>query len=212
MKVILNEDVKHLGEEGDVKEVAAGYARNYLFPRNLAVPCNKFTLAHFEGMREEIEARKAIKRKDAASLKERLEDTAIVIPMPAGPNGKLYGAVTTQTIVEELQKLGFEIERKKIDIQGNTIKTAGSFPIGIRLYENAVAEINITVEAQIAKTEAEKRAEKKQQRQRKAEAEDSAETSANETAETQSEVTEQVVESTGDVKTEQEEASTEATE
>ena len=54
MKVILNEDVKYLGEEGDIKNVAKGYARNYLFPRNLAVPCNEFTLAHFESRKEEI--------------------------------------------------------------------------------------------------------------------------------------------------------------
>jgi len=59
MKVILNADIKHLGEEGDVKLVAAGYARNYLFPRNLALPYNDMTVAYFESKKEEIEARKA---------------------------------------------------------------------------------------------------------------------------------------------------------
>ena len=112
MKVILNEDVKYLGEEGDIKDVAKGYARNYLFPRNLAVPCNSFTLAHFESRKEEIEQRKAVKRQNAAGLKEQLEALTLTIVMPAGPNGKLYGAVTNQTIADELQKLGFEIERK----------------------------------------------------------------------------------------------------
>ena len=72
MKVILNEDVKHLGELGDVKMVANGYARNYLFPRNLAVPYNDMTVAYFEGKKAEIEARKEQKRKDSASLKEKL--------------------------------------------------------------------------------------------------------------------------------------------
>ena len=89
MKVILNEDVKHLGEEGDIKDVAKGYARNYLFPRNLAVPCNSFTLAHFESRKEEIEQRKAVKRQNAAGLKEQLENLTLTIVMPAGPNGKL---------------------------------------------------------------------------------------------------------------------------
>ena len=74
MKVILNEDVKHLGELGDVKMVANGYARNYLFPRNLAVPYNEMTVAYFEGKKAEIEARKEQKRKDSASLKEKLEE------------------------------------------------------------------------------------------------------------------------------------------
>ena len=110
MKIILNEDVKHLGEEGDVKDVANGYARNYLLPRGLAIPYSKEAVAYFESRREEIEARKAVKRENAKSLKERLEALNIVIAVPAGPNGKLYGSVTAQTIAEELQKLEFDID------------------------------------------------------------------------------------------------------
>ena len=158
MKVILNEDVKHLGEEGDVKDVAKGYARNYLFPRNLAVPCNSFTLAHFESRKEEIEQRKAVKRQDAAGLKERLEALTLTIVMPAGPNGKLYGAVTNQTISDELQKLGFEIERKRIELPGLTFKSVGHYNATLKLYETAVAVLPVVVEAQ---PEAEKTAEVK---------------------------------------------------
>ncbi|MDE7140120.1 MAG: 50S ribosomal protein L9, partial [Treponemataceae bacterium] len=73
MKVILNQDVKHLGEMGDVKNVANGYYRNYLFPHGFAVPYNDVTVAYFESRKEEIEARKEQKRKDAASLKDKLE-------------------------------------------------------------------------------------------------------------------------------------------
>ena len=93
MKVILNVDVKSLGEEGDVKNVANGYARNFLLPRNLAVPYNETTVAIFEARKAEIEARKEQKRKDSLSLKEKLEAAVIEITMPAGANGKLYGAV-----------------------------------------------------------------------------------------------------------------------
>lgn len=156
MKVILNEDVKHLGEVGDIKDVAKGYARNYLFPRNLAVPCNAFTLAHFESRKEEIEQRKAVKRQDAAGLKERLEALTLTIVMPAGPNGKLYGAVTNQTISDELQKLGFEIERKRIELPGLTFKSVGHYNATLKLYETAVAVLPVVVEAQ---PEAEKTAE-----------------------------------------------------
>ena len=148
MKVILNEDVKHLGEEGDIKDVAKGYARNYLFPRNLAVPCNSFTLAHFESRKEEIEQRKAVKRQNAAGLKEQLENLTLTIVMPAGPNGKLYGAVTNQTISDELQKLGFEIERKRIELPGLTFKSVGHYNATLKLYEAAVAVLPIVVEAQ----------------------------------------------------------------
>lgn len=161
MKVILNADVKYLGEEGDVKNVAKGYARNYLFPRDLAVPCNEFTLAHFESRREELEAKKAVKRQDAATLKEKLEAAEIKILMPAGPNGKLYGAVTTQTLFDELQKLQFDIERKRIEIPGQTVKSAGEHRAVVKLYENSTAELKFTVEAQITEERTSKTVEKK---------------------------------------------------
>ena len=148
MKVILNQDVKHLGEEGDVKDVANGYARNYLFPRNLAVPSNEMTLAYFESRKEEIEAKKSAKRAAAAGLKEKLEATVLTLVMPAGANGKLYGAVTNQTLADELKKLGFEIERKRIEIPGLTFKSVGKYHINIRLYETAAASVQVVVEAQ----------------------------------------------------------------
>lgn len=148
MKVILNQDVKHLGEEGDVKVVANGYARNYLLPRNLALPYNEMTVAYFEGRKAEIEARKAEKRKDAASLKEKLEGFTVSLVMPAGPNGKLYGAVTNQTVADELHKNGFDIERKRIEIAGNAIKTVGKYHATVRLYEAATAELKIEVISQ----------------------------------------------------------------
>ncbi|MDY4903011.1 MAG: 50S ribosomal protein L9, partial [Treponema sp.] len=77
MKVILNEDVKHLGEMGDVKNVANGYARNFLFPRMLAVPYTAESVAYFEGKKAEIEARKEQKRADSKSLKEKLEGITV---------------------------------------------------------------------------------------------------------------------------------------
>ncbi len=148
MKVILNQDVKHLGEEGDVKTVANGYARNYLYPRNLAVPYNDMTVAFFESRKAEIEAKKAAKRQDAASLKDKLEAAALEIVMPAGQNGKLYGAVTNQTVADALAKAGYEIERKRIEIPGATIKSTGKYTCTIRLYEAAVAEVSFIVKSQ----------------------------------------------------------------
>ena len=159
MKVILNQDVKHLGEEGDVKVVANGYARNYLLPRNLALPYNEMTVAYFEGRKAEIEARKEEKRKNAASLKDRLEAFTVRLVMPAGPNGNLYGAVTNQTVADELHKNEFDIERKRIEIPGNAIKSVGKYHATVRLYEAATAEIKIEVvsqeeAAQVAETAA----------------------------------------------------------
>ncbi len=155
MKVILNQDVKHLGEEGDVKDVATGFARNYLFPRNFAVPCNAATTAHFESRKAEIDAKKALKRTEAAGLKEKLEAAVLTFVMPAGVNGKLYGAVTNQTIADEFKKLGFEIERKRIEVPGLTFKSVGKYHVSVRLYETSAATVPVIVEAQ-----AEKQAEK----------------------------------------------------
>ncbi len=165
MKVILNKDVNHLGEEGDVKVVANGYARNYLFPRSLALPYTPETVQIFEGRKSEIEACKEQKRANARSDKEKLEALALSITVPASANGKLYGAVSAQTVVDLLAKEGFEFERKRIEIPGVAIKNTGHFKFSVKLYENAVAEMHLEVKGQVdeasAKQERKPRAEKK---------------------------------------------------
>jgi large subunit ribosomal protein L9 len=153
MKVILNKDLNPLGEEGDVKDVAKGYARNYLFPRGIALPYTEKTVKIFEARREEIDARKSAKRQDALGLKEKLEALELVIAMPAGANGKLYGAVTSQTVADELTRQGFPTERKRVELPGNSFKSVGKYKVAVKLYESASAEIGLTVEAQIIKTE-----------------------------------------------------------
>lgn len=145
MKVILNHDVPGLGELGDVKDVAAGYARNYLLPRGLVLAYSGSTIALFEKRRAEIEARKAEKRKASADIKTRLEAEEIVLDMPAGHNGKLYGAVTNASIADELHKKGYDIDRKKIEVPGRVIKSVGNYKIQIRLYEKDEAVLRVAV-------------------------------------------------------------------
>jgi len=154
MKVILNKDLATLGEEGDVKEVAKGYARNYLFPRGIALPYTSRMIKVIEGRRAEIEARKEQKRLDARGIKEKLDTLELSLTMPAGANGKLYGAVTNQTIADELAKHGFQIERKRIELAGNGFKSVGKYKAAIKLYENQSAEIVVTIIAQEIKVEA----------------------------------------------------------
>lgn len=181
MKVILNDDVKHLGEMGDVKNVANGYARNFLFPHMLAVPYNPETAAYFEGRKAEIEARKEAKRKDAAGTKEKLEATLIDLTVPAAANGKLYGAVTSQTVADFLNKNGFDIERKRIEIQGVTIKSVGNYTALIHLYEATNAEVKISVKGQTTDAKAQEVTSKKEEPAAQAEA--AAEPAAEEKAE-----------------------------
>ncbi len=145
MKIILNEDVYNLGEEGDICDVANGYARNYLIPKNFAVPYTKENSAVFESRRAAIQKRKEEKRLAAAGLKERLEGMEIVLPMNAGEAGKLFGSVTSAMIIEELAKEGIELEKKQVDVPSNSIKMTGTYKILIKLYESESAEITVKV-------------------------------------------------------------------
>ena len=120
MKIILNQDIVNLGEEGDIKVVTDGYARNFLFPKKMAVPYNKQNLNMFGQKKLAIEKRKEEKRKEAMGLKERLASEVISVTMPAGEKGKLFGAVTSSTIVEELVKIGLKVEKKRIEIPENS--------------------------------------------------------------------------------------------
>lgn len=160
MKVILNNDVKYLGEEGDVKVVAAGYARNYLLPRGLVVRYNTQTAALFEAKKAEIEKRKEIKRQNARTLKERLEDSPFDIPMSAAQNGKLYAAVTTTIVSNALNARGFDIEKKKIELPKGVIKSVGTYHATIKLYEAETAKITFIVKANITEEEKEEAASK----------------------------------------------------
>ncbi len=146
MKVILYQDVTGLGEEGDIKEVARGYARNFLLPKKLAVLHTKENLAQLEHRRAAIEKRKDEKRKEALGLKERLEAEQITFTMPAGENGKLFGSVSSAMVAAELEKRGFQIEKKRIEIPDHTIRSTGTYKVRVRLYDKEEATVKLVVE------------------------------------------------------------------
>lgn len=146
MKIILSNDVLNLGEEGDVREVANGFARNYLLPKKLAVPYNRENLRVLESRRTAIESRKEEKRNTALGLKERLEAEQLKFAMTAGDNGKLFGSVTSSLIGEELDKLGFDIDRRRIEVPEGHIRFTGEYTVRIKLYGQEEAKINLLVE------------------------------------------------------------------
>lgn len=156
MKIILNQDVVHLGEEGDVVEVKDGYARNYLLPTKAAVIYNKSNAALFKSRAAAIEKRKAEKRAASASLKERLDNVSLSIVVPAGESGKLFGSVTSTMVQTELQKLGFEIEKKKIEVATHAIKMTGTYTVVVHLYENDLSHIKLVVMSEAEKIAADK--------------------------------------------------------
>ena len=184
MKIILNNDVVHLGEEGDVVTVKDGYARNYLLPTGAAVIYNKANAAMFKQRAEQIAKRKAEKRAASASLKERLDNVSISLVVTAGESGKLFGSITSQMVQEALLKEGFEIEKKKLDVPTHAIKMTGTYHIVAHLYENDKANITLNVlseaEVKAAAKKAAEEAKKAAEAEAKAKAE--AETKAAEEA------------------------------
>lgn len=148
MKIILNQDVVNLGEEGDVVVVKSGYARNYLLPNKMAVMFNKTNQAIFASRTAAIEKRKEEKRAASAGLKEKLDNVVITMVVSAGESGKLFGSVTSAMVQEALAKQGIEIERKKIEVPTHSIKMVGTYSVRVHLYEDVSAEIKLIVESE----------------------------------------------------------------
>ena len=149
MKVILNQDVIGLGEEGDIKDVADGYARNFLLPKKLAVLNTRQNLAMLEHKRAAIESRKEEKRTEAQGLRERLEAEEVKFSVPAGENGKLFGSVNNTLVAQELEKKGFQIEKKRIEIPEHTIRSVGTYKVKIKLYDKEEASVKVVVEGAV---------------------------------------------------------------
>lgn len=156
MKLILNQDVNNLGEEGDVVTVRDGYGRNYLLPTKAAMPYTPGNLAIVKARAAAIEKRKEEKRAASASLKEKLDGMTVTLVVSAGESGKLFGSVTSLMVQDALAKQGITLERKKLEVPTHAIKMTGKYEVRAHLYENDFSIINLFV-----KSEAELKAEKK---------------------------------------------------
>jgi len=145
MKIILMSDVKSLGTAGTVVDVADGYARNYLLPRGLGAEASKGSLALLEQQRRAKARRDAEAIADAEALGKQLEELQISVPVKAGGNGRLFGAVTSANVADAIRTaLGIEIDRHKVELPEN-IKSLGSYPVEIRLGKNTVAKTTVKV-------------------------------------------------------------------
>lgn len=144
MKVILTQDVKAQGKKGDVINVSDGYATNYLFKNNLAVPANAGNVSA-NNARKKAEADKiALETAEAKALAKQLEALNLVVKLDIGASGKAFGAVSVNQIDEELKKAGFEVDRKKIELE--TIKRVGAYYVNIKLYKGVTAKVKLTVQ------------------------------------------------------------------
>lgn len=145
MKVILKQDIKGVGKKDQIINAADGYARNYLFPKNLAVPADQGNMNNLKAKQESVQFRKGEDLKEAKQIAEKMKTITLKIAVKAGENGKLFGGVTAKEIAESLKKdYNIEVDKKKILLE-ETIKVAGVTNVDIKLNEGVMAKVKVMV-------------------------------------------------------------------
>ena len=144
MQIILTAPVDNLGAEGDTIGVADGYARNFLFPKGLAMPATPANLRRVESLRKKRVATLAAQLEDAKSVVTKLTKQSYTITAAAGEDGKLYGSVTSADISDALKKEGIEVERRKIVIE-HPIRELGVYDVDVKLHPDVVTKVKIWV-------------------------------------------------------------------
>ena len=148
MEVILKQDIKGLGYKDDKVTVRNGYGRNFLLPKGMAVLATESV----KKMHTEILKQRAFKedklRKEAASNAEKLAGVSIKVGAKAGESGKIFGSVTNIQIADALQKAGYAIERKNIELVEDNIKALGTYTAKVRLYKDVAATVSFEVVAE----------------------------------------------------------------
>lgn len=146
MKVILTQDVKSLGKKDEVVNVNDGYARNFLFPKGLAVEATAAALNQVKIRQGAEKHKKEQELAEAQELKKKLSDITVVIKSKAGANGKLFGSITSMDIAGQIKKdFNISIDKKMINLP-EAIKTLGATEVEIRLYQGVVAKVKVRVE------------------------------------------------------------------
>jgi large subunit ribosomal protein L9 len=147
MEVILREHLENLGRRGDVVKVAAGYARNYLLPRKLALLVTEGNRRQIERERAKYDAKEAEDRRAAEAVAGRLAALDIVIARKVGDTNALYGSVTASDIAEALEAKGFPIDRRKLQL-GEAIKQIGDVDLPVKLHRDVTATLKVRVVAE----------------------------------------------------------------
>lgn len=145
MKVILKADIKGVGKKDEVINASDGYARNFLFPKNLAVEANNENMAKLKAKQNSVKFQKEQEREEAKKVAEKLTKILLKIKVKAGENGKIFGGVSAKEIAQELEKqYQIKVDKKKIDLK-ETIKTLGIKTVEIKLFEGVIGKLKIDV-------------------------------------------------------------------
>ena len=145
MKIVLLKDVKSLGKRGDIKEVADGYANNFLLKNGLARKADNSALNESKGKAEANDYHKEQERQKALKLKEILDKETVILKIKCGENGKVFGSVTSKEIAEVLKAKGIDLDKKKIDLK-EPIKNTGNYKIAAKIYPNITSIFSLIVE------------------------------------------------------------------
>lgn len=145
MKVILKSDIKGVGKKDQVISASDGYARNFLFPKNLAVEANAENMSKLKAKQDSNAFKKSQEKEKAEELAERISKILLKIKVKSGANGKIFGGVSSKEIAENLEtQYNIKVDKKKIDLK-EAIKTLGTFNIDIKLYEGVIAKVKIDI-------------------------------------------------------------------
>ena len=148
MKVILKADIKGVGKKDQVINASDGYARNFLFPKNLAVEANAENMSKLKAKQDSNAYKKSQEKEEAKKIADKLSKILLKIPVKAGENGKIFGGVSAKEVSDLLKKeYKIEVDKKKIELK-ETIKTLGVRTITIKLYEGVIGNLKIDVISQ----------------------------------------------------------------
>jgi len=149
MEVILKEDVAKLGARGDVVKVAEGYGRNFLLPRKFAIEATTGNRKVIEQMRAAALRRSAKEKAQAEELSKQFDGLSVSFARRAGEQDQLFGSVTSSDIGDALEKKGFNVDRRKIQLH-EPLKTLGEFTVPVKLHKDVTAHLKVVIEKEAA--------------------------------------------------------------
>jgi large subunit ribosomal protein L9 len=147
MKVILTKDLENLGKAGALVEVKPGYGRNYLLPRQLAVPATEKNIRQLEHEKAGILSRASKERTNMTAMAQKLSAIEVKFTRKVGEQNKLFGSVTSKDVHEQLAAQGYEVERKQVHLP-EPLREIGTFEVQVKLHPDVVAKVKVTISAE----------------------------------------------------------------
>lgn len=145
MKVILLSDVQNVGQRGDIKDVSAGYGRNFLLPRKLAVEANDQSMKMLEKEKQKIQKQRDAEAAAAREVAEKMEKASFTVTAKAGEGGKLFGSVTNADVAKAMEEKGFAVDKHNVTLADDHIKEVGVFHADVKLHPDVTAKVKFWV-------------------------------------------------------------------